>query len=85
MIYLLLNLHFFLNKKALSDVGCTQMQALRGPDCCVPTRPLLRSLGKEKMGIRKAQNECRLVAKYNLVVEFSVKLGCVVSTPLRVA
>ena len=34
----------------------------------------------------KAQNECRLVAKYNLVVEFSVKLGCVVSsTPLRVA
>ena len=33
----------------------------------------------------KAQNECRLVAKYNLVVEFSVKLGCVVSTPLCVA
>ena len=85
MIYLLLNLHFFLNKKALSDVGCTQMQALRGPGCCVPTRPLLATLGKEKMGIRKAQNECRLLAKYNLVVEFLVKLGCVVSTPLRVA
>ena len=74
-----------MHSERLSDVGCTQMQALRGPACCVPTRPLLATLGKEKMGIRKAQNECRLVAKYNLVVEFSVKLGCVVSTPLRVA
>ena len=59
------------------------MQALRGPACCVPTRPLLATLGKEKMGIRKAQNECRLVAKYNLEVEFSVKLGCVVSSTPR--
>ena len=40
----------------LSDVGCTQMQALRGPACCVPTRPLLATLGKEKMGIRRRMN-----------------------------
>ena len=85
-----MDLHYFLHKKAQSMHKASERcrvytNAGTQRSCLLRADATLACDSRKGENGDKAQNECRLVAKYNLVVEFSVKLGCVVSTPLRVA